>query len=107
MAYLALVSLRDEPQRHAVVAPALPGRRWTVVEHVPVVTTAAHTVVLRARPDQFKVSAGGERVGYRGEETRPARAAIKLHRRSKERQTTASTDKYPRPLLVIQWTSEG
>src|SRR5262245_47997533 len=103
MACLALLSLRDEPQRHAVVAPALPGGLWTVVEHVPMVTTAAHTVVLRAWPDQLKVALDGERVGYRGEETRPARAAIKLHRRGKERQTAAGTDEYTRPLLVVQW----
>src|SRR5215470_13001115 len=46
----ALLSLGDEAQRHAVVTPALPSGRRTVVEHVPVVTAAAHTVVLCARP---------------------------------------------------------
>src|SRR5262249_48936228 len=103
----ALLSLRDEPQSYAVVAPALPRRRRAVVEHVPVVTTAAHTVVLRARPDQFKISPGGERARNRRKEARPARAAIKLHRRGEERQTATCTDEHPRPLLVIEWAGEG
>src|SRR5512139_2428178 len=41
-------SRRQEGERHAVVAPALPGGRRTVVEHVPVVTAAADAVVLVA-----------------------------------------------------------
>src|SRR5262249_52586629 len=98
----ALLYLGDKAQCYAVVAPALPRGRWTVVEHVPVVAAAAYTVVLRTRPDQFKISLGDEHVGNCGKETRPARSAIKFHCRGKERQTAASTDENPRPFLVIQ-----
>src|SRR5439155_13819715 len=66
-----------------------------------------HAVVLCARPDQFEISPGGERIGNRRKEARPARAAIKLHRRGEERQTATSTDEHPRSLLVIEWAGEG
>src|SRR5262245_14644787 len=78
-----LIFLGDKPQRDAVVAPALPGGWRAVVEHVSVVAAAAHAMIFGAWPDQFKIPLGGEHVRYRREKTRPARAAIKFHRRRK------------------------
>src|SRR5262245_1869502 len=71
------------------------------------VAAAAHTMIFCAWPDQFKVPLGGERVRYRREKTRPARAAIKLHRRRKQRQTAASADEHSRTLLIVEWAREG
>src|SRR5215468_10655717 len=53
-----LILLGDEPQCDAIVAPALPGRWGAIVEHVPVMATAAHTMIFCAWPDQFKIPFG-------------------------------------------------
>src|SRR5215831_11155247 len=71
------------------------------------VAAATHAVVFRARPNQFKIPAGREHARYCGEEARPARAAVKLHRRGEERQTAASADEHPGPLFLVQGASEG
>jgi hypothetical protein len=45
----SLASLRDEPQRQPVIAPALT-RGWrSVIEQMPVMTATAHAVVLGPR----------------------------------------------------------
>src|SRR5262249_41827337 len=102
-----LIVLGDKPQRDTVVAPALPGGWWAIVEHVPVVAAAAHAMIFCAWPDQFKIPLGGEHVRYRREKTWPARTAIKFHCRRKQRQAAASADEHSRPLLVVQWAGEG
>src|SRR4051812_50224231 len=46
---------RHEFERYPVVAPTLVRGRRTVVEHVSLVTTAAHAVILRARRDELVI----------------------------------------------------
>ena len=58
-----LVVLGDKPQRDAVVAPALPGGRGAIVEHVAVVAAAAHAMIFCAWPDQFKIPLGANASG--------------------------------------------
>src|SRR5688572_2051071 len=84
-----LAVLRDELQRHAVVAPALVGGRRAVVEEVPVVAAAADAVVLGARVDQEKVLLGPEDPGDAGEEGGPAGAGLEFHLGGEERQAAA------------------
>src|SRR5262249_12250818 len=81
-----------KPQSDAVIAVALTGRRRAVVEHVPVVTTAAHAMIFSARVKDLVVGARTENSRYGGEETRPASSALEFHRRSEERQATARAD---------------
>src|SRR5258705_8329240 len=73
--WLSLARRRDEAQRHAVVAPALPRGRRSVVEHMTLMASAAHTVILGARHDHQEILLGGEAAGNACEEARPTGAA--------------------------------
>src|SRR6185503_12506393 len=105
--YLDLAVLRDELQRHAVVAPALIGGRRAVVEYVPVVAAAALAVVLGARVDQVEVLLHVERAGDGGEEARPAGAGLEFHLGSKHRQAATGAGVDAGPLLVVERAGAG
>src|SRR5215218_9476337 len=68
----------DELERQAVVAPALSGRRWAVVEDVALVAAASHAVVFGARDHEPVVALGCHAPGDWFVETRPAGAAFEL-----------------------------
>src|SRR6185369_17119524 len=76
---LRLPVLRDELQRHAVVAIALAGGLRAVIEQVAVVAAAARAVVLGARIDDLVVRGGLEGARDGDEERGPAGAALVLH----------------------------
>lgn len=104
---LFLCITREKAQGDAVVAPALAGGRRTVVENVAVVAAATDTMIFAARQDQLVIRFVGECAGYRGEETRPAGAALVFHVGGKERQVAADANKYTGPLFVVQRARAG
>ena len=68
---------------------------------------ATCAVIFSPGPDQCEVPLGVERARYRREETRPSRAAIVFHCRSKQRQIAGNTSVDAGSLFVIQRTAEG
>src|SRR5687767_13520946 len=99
--------LRDELQRHAVVAPALAGGLRAVVEQVTVVPAAADAVVLDARVDQEEILLLLEHARDGGEEARPPGARLVLHCRGEERQPAARAGEDAGPLLVVERARAG
>src|SRR5712692_8173206 len=79
------VALRDELQRHAVVAPPLSGGRRTVVEHVTLVPAAAYAVIFGSWEDQPVVPFRAHTPVDRLVKARPARAAVELGGRAEKR----------------------
>src|SRR5262245_60298498 len=94
--------LGDKSQRNAVVAVAQARRLGAVVEHVAVMAPAADAVVLGPREDQLEIALGAEHARDRGEEARPAGAAVVLHRRSEERQAAAGADEDAGAFLAVE-----
>src|SRR3954466_5261894 len=94
--------LRDELQRHAVVAPALIRRRRAVVEKMAVVAAAAGAVVLGARVDQVEVLLHLEGARDAGEEARPAGARIELHLRGEHGQRASGAHENAGALLAVE-----
>src|SRR6266566_1598622 len=72
-----------------------------------VVAAATDAVVFGARQDQLIVRTGAECPWNRGEETRPAGAALVFHIRGKEGQVAADANEYTRPLFVVQRARAG
>src|SRR6185503_2446218 len=105
--YLDLAVLRDELQRHAVVAPALIGGRRAVVEYVPVVAAAALAVVLGARVDQVEILLHVERARDGGEEARPAGAGLEFHLGGEHRQAAAGAGVDAGALFFVERAGAG
>src|SRR5450755_3729228 len=103
---LGLASRWNEPERHAVVAPALAGRRRPVIKDMSLMPAAARAVILGPRQDKLEVLLGREMTRNAGKKARPAGAAIELHLRGKQRQRTTCADEHPRPLFVVERTRE-
>src|SRR4051794_1449053 len=103
----ASCGLRNEAQRHAIVAIALSGRRRPVIEHVAVVAAAAGAVVFGAREDELEVGLVAEGARDGREKTRPAGAAVELHRGTEQRQGAARTNENARTFLMVERAAAG
>src|SRR6476469_7264538 len=99
---IGLRVLRNELQRDAGVAIALPRRRRAVVEQVPVVAAAADAVVLGARIDEVEVLLHLEHARDGGEERRPAGTRVELHLGGEERQPASRARENAGALLLVQ-----
>jgi hypothetical protein len=97
-----LFSFGYEPKSHTIVAPTLPGRRGSVVEHVTLMSPASNAVILRARDDELEVllRAHVSRNGL--VEARPSRTTVELRLGLEEREIAGSTDIGALSLLVKQ-----
>ena len=98
---------RNEAQRYTVVAVSLSGRFRPVIENMTVVTAATCAMVFSARVKKFVVCGRAENTWYCREETRPAGAAVVFHRRGKQRQASARTNKNAGAFFGIERAGAG
>src|SRR5207244_10501830 len=96
-----------ELQRHAVHAVALTGRLGSVGEHVTQVTAAARAVNFRAAREQAPVLARAYGPRQRLKEARPARAAVELAVRIKQRLAAARAAEGAGACFVIEGIAPG
>jgi len=52
--------VRNEPQGHTVIAIAPSGRRWPIIEHMTVMSSATSAMVFSARRYELEVGLGFE-----------------------------------------------
>src|SRR5580692_9585468 len=98
--------LRNEPQRHAVVAVTQSGRLRAVIEDVSLVAPTANAMVFGAGNDQLEVLLGGEAAGNQGKKARPSGAAVVFHLRAKQWQRAAGADENAGALFSVERTRE-
>src|SRR5437867_9379085 len=103
---LSLTGRRNEAKRHPIVAPALTRRRRAVVEHVSLVTAAAHAVILGPRHDEQRVGLGSKVLRDAGEKAGPSGTAVVFHFGAEQRKGTTGANENPRSFLVIKRTGE-
>ena len=68
---------------------------------------AAAAVILAAGHDQFEIQSGGDGLGQRLPETRPARAAVVLGGGAEQGQITTGAVEGALALLAVEWAGEG
>ena len=99
-------SLRDELQRHAVVAPPLSSGWRPIVEHVTLVPAAADAVVLGSWQDEPVIALGAETSLDRLVEARPARSAVELGLRAEKREIAGGAHVGALPLFLVERARE-
>ena len=93
-------------QRNAVVAVALAGGPWAVVEDVALVPTAAPAVVFAARHDQFEIQLGDHGIAQGLPEAGPAGAAVELGLGAEQGQPAAGADEGAAAMLLVERAGE-
>ena len=97
-----LFFLRNEAQRHAVVAVAQPGGFGTIVEDMALMPATAHAVIFGAWPNEPRILFCAERAWQRIKETGPPRATVKLRLAAEERQVARGANISACALLRVQ-----
>jgi len=102
---LEVLTRRHELQRKTVVAEPLPGWVRSIIEHVSLMSPAAHAVVLGAWADQFEVSFGLDASFDRDIEARLDGTAVELRGRGEQGEMAGGADERALPFLAVQGAS--
>src|SRR5690606_30598485 len=104
----ALAAFRREIQCRAVHAIALPGRLWTVREHVAEMCVAGGAADLNTPHEERAVFMFGDGVlADRGKEARPAGPGIKFGARGKQRRAAGNAPVEALALFIPMGAAEG
>jgi len=90
-----------ENQRNSVVAVALACGARSIVENVPLVTTATAAMVFRAGNNQLEIKPRTNGIRNVVVKAWPAGFTIEFRGRSKQRQSAASASVDPLPLFIV------